>query len=188
MVAGVASAINEWVGRAVAWLTLVMALVTFAIIVLRKGFDLGWIWMQESVLYLHSLVFLVGAGYTLKRNGHVRVDVAYGRMGPKMRALVNLVGTAILLLPMCWLIFTRSLPYVEASWQVLESSPEPGGLGGRYLLKSVILVFSGLLALQGVATVIDSILVLLGKPVGDEGARAGARASGAGDSDQGGAH
>lgn len=158
-----ASAINEWVGRAVAWLTLVMALVTFAIIVLRKGFDMGWIWMQDSVIYLHSMVFLVGAGYTLKRNGHVRVDVLYSRMGPKKRAVVDLFGTAFLLMPMCWLIADRALPYVAAAWKVSESSPEAGGLGGVYLLKTVILVYAGLLALQGLAIIIDSVLILAGK-------------------------
>ena len=165
-----ASAINEWVGRMVAWLTLVMALVTFAIIVLRKGFDMGWIWMQDSVIYLHSLVFLVGAGYTLKRNGHVRVDVLYSRMGPKKQALVDLFGTVFLLMPMCWLIFDRAWPYVAAAWKVAESSPEAGGLGGVYLLKTVILVYAGLLALQGVATIVDSLLVMTGKrqPATDE--------------------
>ncbi|MCG8425497.1 MAG: TRAP transporter small permease subunit [Proteobacteria bacterium] len=168
----IAAGINEWIGRAVSWLTLVMALVTFVIIVLRKALSMGWIWMQDSVLYLHSVVFLIGAGFTLKRGGHVRVDVLYGRLGPKRRALVNLFGTVFLLMPMCWLIYDRGLPYVEASWQVRERSQEAGGLDGVYLLKTTILVYAGLLVLQGLAVVIDSLLILSGKrqadPEGEE--------------------
>ncbi|MCG2633480.1 MAG: TRAP transporter small permease subunit [Gammaproteobacteria bacterium] len=155
--------IAEWSGRLVAWLVLGMALVTFAVVVLRYGFDLGWIALQESVVYAHALVFMLGASYTLKHNEHVRVDVLYGRLGPRGQAWVDLLGTLLLLLPVCLAILILSWGYVADSWGVREGSPQAGGLPGVWLLKSVIPLMAIGLLLQGLAGALRSIDLLRGR-------------------------
>jgi len=154
--------INEFLGSAVSWLSLLMVLVTFLIVVLRYGFDLGWIWLQESVTYMHAALFLIGAAYTLKHEGHVRVDIFYGRFTPRARAWVDLFGSLLLLMPVCLFIFYVSWDYVTQSWSVHEGSRETGGLDGVYLLKSLLLVMAGLLVLQGLAQAIRCLFELLG--------------------------
>lgn len=156
-------ALSEWSGRAVSWLTLAMVLVTFAIVVLRYVFSLGWIAVQESVLFMHALVFLLGAAFTLKREGHVRVDIFYRKLGAKGRAAVDLAGALLLLLPVCGFIFWVSWDYVAASWALQEGSREAGGLPGVFLLKSAILAMAGLLILQGVAQVLRAVITLGGR-------------------------
>ena len=155
-------ALNEWIGRAASWLSLFMVLVTFAVVVLRYAFDLGWIAMQESVTYMHAVLFLAGAAYTLKHQGHVRVDIFYQRFSPRAQAWVDLFGGLFLLLPVCLFIFCVSWEYVAQSWELQEGSREAGGLDGVYLLKSMILVMAGLLVLQGLATVLRCRLLLGG--------------------------
>ena len=156
--------ITEILGKGVAWLTLLMVLLTFSIVVLRYGFNLGWIGMQESVLYFHGLVFMLGAGYTLKHDGHVRVDIFYQQYSAKQKAYLNLFGSIFLLLPVCVFIFFISVNYVAASWQIMEKSPEAGGLPLVYLNKSLILLLAVTLILQGVAEIIRNIMVLLHSP------------------------
>ncbi|MEJ2592320.1 MAG: TRAP transporter small permease subunit [Candidatus Thiodiazotropha sp.] len=166
-------AINEWLGRAVSWLSLLMVLVTFVIVVLRYAFDLGWIWLQESVTYMHAALFLIGAAYTLKHEGHVRVDIFYSRFGRRGKAWVDLFGSLLLLMPVCLFIFIVSWDYVAQSWELHEGSQEAGGLNGVYLLKSLILMLAGLLVLQGLAGAIRKLLFLSGlsaaEPTGEEG-------------------
>ena len=152
--------ITELLGKAVAWLTLLMVLLTFSIVVLRYGFNLGWIAMQESVLYFHGLVFMLGAAYTLKHDGHVRVDIFYQKYTLKQKAYLNLFGSIFLLLPVCVFIFFISINYVMASWQIMERSSEAGGLPLVYLNKSLILLLAITLSLQGVAEVIRNLVVL----------------------------
>ncbi len=153
---------SEWTGRLIAWLTLFMVLTTFAIVVLRYAFNTGWIAMQESVLYLHSFVFMLAGAYTLRHNGHVRVDIIYRSLGPRGRAWVDLLGSLLLLLPVCAFIFWSSWDYVLDSWALREGSREAGGLPWVYLLKSTILLMAALLSLQAVAEIIRNILVLRG--------------------------
>lgn len=157
--------INEWAGRAVAWLTVLMVIITFSVVVLRYGFDLGSIAMQESVIYLHALNFMLGAAYTLKHDAHVRVDIFYQRMGPRGQAWVDLVGTLLLLLPMCGFIFWSSWEYVTAAWDVRETSSEAGGLPFVYLLKSTLLLMPTLLIVQAGVIIMTSVRILQGKPV-----------------------
>jgi TRAP-type mannitol/chloroaromatic compound transport system permease small subunit len=144
----------DWSGRAVSWLTLGMVLVTFLVVILRYVFDIGWIALQESVNYMHALVFLVGAAYTLKHNEHVRVDIVYSRLGPRGQAWIDLIGSLFILVPVMVFIIWTSWEYVLDSWSVLEGSREAGGLPGVFLLKSVILVMAGLLILQALAMVL----------------------------------
>ena len=157
--------INEWTGRAVAWLTLLMVIITFTVVVLRYGFNLGSIAMQESVIYLHALNFMLGAAYTLKHDAHVRVDIFYQKMGPRGQAWVDLFGTLLLLLPVSGFIFWTSWEYVAAAWAVQETSGEAGGLPFVYLLKSILILMPSLLIIQGVVIIITSMLILQGKPV-----------------------
>ena len=156
-------ALNERIGRAVSWLSLFMVLVTFAVVVLRYAFDIGWIAMQESVTYMHAVLFLAGAAYTLKHEGHVRVDIFYRRFGPRGRAWVDLLGGLLLLLPVCLFIFYMSWDYVAQSWELREGSREAGGLPGVYLLKSMMLLMAGLLVLQGLSSVVRCSLLLAGR-------------------------
>ena len=154
--------ISEWCGRTISWLTLIMVVVTFLVVVLRYLFDIGWIAMQESVTYMHAMVFLIGASYTLKHNGHVRVDIFYSKMTPQRQALVDLLGSLFLLLPVCAFIFWASWEYVVNSWSFMEGSPETGGLPGVYLLKSLLLLMPTLLMLQGTAHFLQNLLKLSG--------------------------
>ena len=160
--------VNEQIGRVVAWLTLCMVLVTFLVVLLRYLFDLGWIAMQESIVYMHAVVFMLGAAYTLKHQGHVRVDIFYQKMSPRGRAWVDLFGTLFLLIPVCVFIAWTSWGYVADSWDVLEGSREAGGLPGVFILKSLIVLMPMLLLLQGIALALQQILVLQGRLVVEE--------------------
>lgn len=151
---------TEALGKIISWLTLLMVLLTFAIVVLRYGFNLGWIAMQESVLYFHGIVFMLGAAYTLKHDGHVRVDIFYQKFSVKQKAWVNFTGGLILLLPICIFMFFISLDYVLAAWQIMERSSEAGGLPLVYLNKSLILILAITLFCQGVAEVLRNLLVI----------------------------
>ena len=155
--------LNIWIGRSVAWLTLVMVLVTFAIVVLRYLFDLGWIWLQESVTWMHAAVFLLGAAYTLARDDHVRVDVFYGQASERRRALTNLLGSVLFLAPVAVFLVWGSLDYVMASWEIREGSREAGGLPYPTvsLVKSLIPLTALLLLLQALVLGIRSAARLL---------------------------
>ena len=154
------ASLNHWIGRGISWLTLLMVLLTCLIVLLRKFFDYGSIAMQESVIYLHAIVFMLGAGYTLAENQHVRVDVFYSRFNARTRAWVDFLGTLLLLIPLCLFLFIVSLDYVLASWGLtssgwtgrLEQSPEAGGLPLVYLLKTVIPLMCLLLFWQALIT------------------------------------
>ena len=154
---------NERIGRIVAWLTLAMVIVTFVVVVLRYGFDLGWIAMQEAVTYMHALVFTAGAAYTLRYNEHVRIDIFYRNMGPAVRAWVNLTGTLVLLLPVSGYILWASWDYVMTAWTLKEGSREAGGLPFVYLLKSCIPLMGILLMLQGLSVGCQSLLTIITK-------------------------
>jgi TRAP-type mannitol/chloroaromatic compound transport system permease small subunit len=159
-VARAIDSLNGWIGRGVAWLTLVMVLVgTMNAFVRYLGRYLGQSLSSNAYLefqwYLFSLVFLLGGAYTLREDAHVRVDIFYSRMSARGQAIINLAGTLLLLLPFSLFVLWVSFPAVRSSWRVRESSPDPGGLP-RYPLKAVILLCFALLALQGIAELIRS--------------------------------
>jgi TRAP-type mannitol/chloroaromatic compound transport system permease small subunit len=156
---------NRWVGEAVAWLTLFMVVLVCAVVLLRYVFDTGAIWLQESVTWMHAMVFLLGAAYTLGQDEHVRVDIFYRGLGARGQGWVDLGGTVLLLLPVCLYIFWSSLDYVGAAWAVREASRETGGLPGLYVLKTVIPLTALLLAFQGIVVIIRAIRRIVG---GDE--------------------
>ena len=159
-----ADRLNDAIGQGIAWLTLAMVLVTFLVVILRYVFSFGWVWLQESYVWMHGIVFMVGAAYTLLHNGHVRVDIFYRPASRRYRATVDILGSLLLLLPMISLVFLVGFGYVASSWSLLEESREAGGLPGLFLLKTVILVFCVLMAVQGLSLAARNLLVLLGHP------------------------
>ncbi len=148
------------IGRAVAWLALLVVLVQLAVVVLRYLFGIGSIWLSEAVIYGHAAMFMLAAAWTLQQNGHVRVDVFYAEASPRAKALVDLCGALLLLLPFVAVIAWYGFPYVARSWTILERSREVSGLPFVYLLKSLIPLFALLLGLQGVSQAIRAALVL----------------------------
>ena len=150
---------SEWTGRVVAWFSLPMVILTFIIVVLRYAFDLGWIWMQESVVWMHAAVFMLAAAYTLKRDEHVRVDIFYRKMSVRQKALVDVLGTVLFLLPVSVFLIATSWDYVAVSWSIREGSREAGGLPFPCvpLLKSVIPLTAFLLVLQGIAMLFENL-------------------------------
>lgn len=150
------------VGRVISWLALTMVLLQFLVVVMRYVFGTGEIWLQEAIIYQHAFVFMLGASFTLLKDGHVRVDIFYSNRSPRTKAVVNLLGTLLLLFPVMILILWVSYPYVARSWAVLEGSRETSGIPAVFLLKTVILAFAFMMFLQGLSTVIRSVAFLRG--------------------------
>jgi len=154
-------ALNERVGRAAMWLVLAATLISSGNAVMRYGFDRSSNAWLEIQWYLFALIFLLGAGYTLKHNGHVRIDILYGRFSPRLQAWVDLVGGLLFLLPLCGLMIWMGWDGFAASWAVNETSPDAGGLS-RWPIKLAIPLGFALLWLQGVAEVIKRAAFLSG--------------------------
>ena len=151
----------DWTGRTVSWLNLALVLVTFMVVVLRYAFDSGSIALQETTTYLHASIFLIGMAYTLQQDAHVRVDIFYNRFSARTRAWLDLFGALFFLLPFMLFISWISWSYILDSWAVHEGSREAGGLPGVFLLKSLILVMTGLLSLQAVCQIAHNIQTIL---------------------------
>jgi TRAP-type mannitol/chloroaromatic compound transport system permease small subunit len=153
------------VGRAASWLTLFMVVVTFIVVVLRYVFDVGFIWVQESIIWMHAVVFMLGAAYTLREEEHVRVDVFYRDMSERKRAWVDLLGVLIFLLPLCVFLAWNSIDFVIQSWNIGESSREPVGLPFPFfpMLKTVILLMPITVALQGLSLFLRSLAIVRGR-------------------------
>ncbi len=156
-------ALNAWVGRKVAWVTTIVVLVVFVDVVMRYAFKTSFVFTQELEWHLFAFIFLMGAGYTLLKDGHVRVDIFYQRFGEKGKAWVNFLGVLFFLLPGCYLIIVTSWKFVVNSFMVMEGSPDPGGIPYRFLLKACIPAGFVLIALQGVSMGIKSFLTVIGK-------------------------
>ena len=149
---------NRSIAHAIRWLALAMVLITVAVVLLRYLFNTGAIPLQESVMYLHGALFLLGIPYGISRNTHVRVDLIYSRLNSRHRHYVDIAGHAVFLIPVALFILITSLPYVAASWRVLEGSAEVGGIPGIFLLKSLIPVMAVLLLLQGLSEILRKLL------------------------------
>lgn len=160
--AGIIDTVNKGIGWVVAWLALLMVLIQMTVVVLRYVFGYGSIWMQESIIYMHAMLFMLGAAATLINDGHVRVDIFYRNAAPKKKALVDLVGALFVLSPVCILIIWYSLPYAEKSWEVFEGSKETSGIQAVFLLKSLIPVFAIMMLLQGISMSLRCLCRLLG--------------------------
>jgi TRAP-type mannitol/chloroaromatic compound transport system permease small subunit len=155
---------SELTGAIVAWLTLPMVAGTFLIALLRYAFSLNWIWMQELVVWMHAVVFMLAAAYTLNRDEHVRVDIFYRQFSARCKALVNLIGCLVFLLPLSGVLIYTSLDYVVTSWSITEGSREAGGLPFPFvpLLKSAIPIAFILVVVQGIAIICDAWMTLSG--------------------------
>ena len=160
-------ALNDWIGRTVAWLTLGCVLTCFAVVVLRYAFNFGVPWLQELYVWQHAAVFMAGAGYTFLRGGHVSVDVLYGKAGPRRRAWIDIAGTLLFLFPWLAVVATASAPFVLSSWSIREASSTAGGMPALYLLKSLLWIFCALLFVQGLALIARRSLFLAGHEAPD---------------------
>jgi len=154
------ASISRITGHFISWFTLIMVLITFAVVTLRYGFNIGSIALQESIGYFHAFIFMIGAAYTLKNDEHVRIDIFYRNMPVRKQAWVDLVGSLLLLMPMCLFIFIDSFEYVMKSWAIQESSSEAGGLPLVYLLKTSILIMPLLVMNQAIAIILQKIQFL----------------------------
>lgn len=157
---------SEATGKLVSWLTLVMVVVTFVIVVMRYVFDAGFIWLQESVIWLHAAVFMLGAAYTLKHDEHVRVDVFYRGASLRRKAWIDLLGVLFFLLPLCVFLLLKSYDFAAVSWAINESSREPGGLPYPLipLAKSILVAMPLVVGLQGVSMLLKSLATIRTAP------------------------
>ncbi len=155
--------INDWVGRMVGWVTLGLVLVVFVDVVMRYLFRTSFVFTQEMEWHLFAFIFLIGSGYTLLHDAHVRVDILYQKLGGKGRAWVNFLGVILFLIPGCLLVIITSWKFVLSSWSIMEGSPDPGGIPLRFLIKSCIPVGFSLLLLQGISLGIHSLLQIVGR-------------------------
>ncbi len=150
-------AVNSLIGKAVALLTVIMAITMFSVVVMRYGFNSGSIAIQESITYMHASVFLLGCAFTYQHNGHVRVDVFYRNFSKIKQNTVDLIGCLLFMLPIAIYLCIVCHNYVIESWVTKEGSMEPGGLPFVYVLKSLLLVFSYSLVMQSLSEVIKNL-------------------------------
>ena len=151
--------INNYIGNLCALFAFSMVIVVFTVVVLRYGFNIGFIWMQEVYVWLHSFVFMLGAGFTYLANEHVRIDVFYRGANEKYKATVDLLGNVILLLPFLYIIWKYSYPFVYRSFLMNEVSREAGGMPALFILKSAILWFCLVLFIQVISNICKSLLI-----------------------------
>jgi TRAP-type mannitol/chloroaromatic compound transport system permease small subunit len=152
--------LNLAIGRAAAWAALYIVLAQFVVVVLRYVFDIGSIWLSETIIYGHATLIMLAAAWTLLAGGHVRVDVFYADFPPRTKARVDLAGAILLLIPFMLVLAWFAVPYVERSWAILERSRETSGLPLVFLLKTLIPLFALLMALQGASQAIRAAHVL----------------------------
>lgn len=141
-------------GRTICWLTFAMTVATFSIVVLRYGFEVSATPIRDAVVYFHGIVILLGISFTLQADQHVRVDLLYSRMSEELKSIVNFIGCLVFLMPLCVVILVFTIPYVGASWSILERSAEVDGLPGIFLFKTLLPVSAGLLFLQALNEVL----------------------------------
>ena len=153
-------AVNRQVGLAVRWLALIMVLLQFGIVLLRYVFGVSFVWLNESVLYLHGALFMLGAGYTLLVDEHVRVDIFYAKLSPRGRRMTDVLGNLFLLIPSMTVLLIYSWPSVRNSWSVLEGPISVGGIPASFLLKSLIPAFCVLILVQAAACLLRDLIRL----------------------------
>ncbi|MEP3297113.1 MAG: TRAP transporter small permease subunit [Pseudoruegeria sp.] len=163
--AGIATsicAVNLFIGRTFAWLSLAIVVVCFTVVVQRYLFSVSHLWMQDLYVWLNGAMFTAVAGFALLRDDHVRVDIFYRPAKMARRALIDLIGVVVFLLPFCWVVYAYSMPFVQRAWGYSEASANVGGMPGLYILKAFIIGFAALIAHQGIAWIIRSDLELSG--------------------------
>ncbi|HSE03797.1 MAG TPA: TRAP transporter small permease subunit [Methylomirabilota bacterium] len=149
-------------GRALAWLMLVMVLVVFSDVVLRYALNVTSVFTQELEWYLFAITYLLGAGYVMLYDEHVRVDIVYSRLSPRRKAWLNFILLFVFFFPSCFLIIYTTWPFFRNAYRVLEGSPDPGGIPARWALKAVIIVAFAILAIQGFSQAVKNYYVARG--------------------------
>lgn len=153
--------LNVWVGERVMWLTTALVILIFLDVIMRYLFSATNAWVTELEWHMFALIFLLCAGYALKGDHHVRVDVFYSKMTARGKAVVDLFGTLIFLIPWCLMVIYTSFIYAENSFAFREMSPDPGGLPARYIIKFAITAGFILLLLQAVAMAMKSARTII---------------------------
>ena len=152
--------INESVGKNISWIIIIMVVVQIIIVLARYVFGIGFIKLQELMIYMHGMLFTLASGYTLLHDEHVRVDVIYRESSLRYKSYINFFGSIFLLFPFIYILIKTSLPYVQRSWRILEGSPVTSGLNAIYILKTVLIIFPLLLLIQAIVLLIDSIKII----------------------------
>jgi len=154
--------LSIYIGNIISWLTLIIVIITAFIVVLRYVFNLSPIWLQESLIWVHGIIFMCGSSYTLQNDSHVRVDVVYRKLDKKQKTLINLLGTILFIFPFCFFLFSESLEYVISSWQIKEVSRNSGGMIYPFIpiLKTSLLIMPITIFLQGISIVTTSLNLL----------------------------
>ncbi len=155
--------ISERIGRLFAWSVALLVLVICVDVFMRYVLDISFIWLVELEIYLFALSFLFASGYAFKHDNHVRVDLFYAKWGDKGKAWTNLLGGLFFLLPWCLVSIMACWKYAMTSFRMGESSAQPGGLPGLYMLKFCLLLGFIFLLIQGIASMLQAVLVLRGK-------------------------
>ena len=156
-------AMNKLIGNVFAWLSLAMVVICFTVVIQRYALGFTVLWMQDLYVWLNGAMFTAIAGFAMLRDDHVRVDIFYRPAKIRTKAIIDMIGVIFFLLPFCWVVYKYSWNYISRSWRIFEASGNVGGMPGLYILKSFILVFVVVIALQGIAWVLRSILVLRGE-------------------------
>ena len=152
--------ITSKIGRQVSWLILFMTLIAFSVALLRYFFNIGFVWMQELYIWMHGLVFLLAAAYTLQEDKHVRVDIFYRKFSEKNKAYINVFFSILFIIPFILIVSKYSIPYILKSWLSLEKSREAGGLQFLYIYKTSIILFCFLLFIQAISLILRCFLVI----------------------------
>ncbi|MCP3927872.1 MAG: TRAP transporter small permease subunit [Bacteroidetes bacterium] len=155
--------LNEWIGKKVSWLTFLLVLLVCFDVVNRYLFSDTKAWVMELEWHLYALIFLFGAAYAFKYDRHVRVDLFYSNFSPRNKALVNLFGGLLFLVPWCVFVIIYAFQYANISFAIKEISPDPGGLPARYLIKYAIPLGMFFLLLQAISSILEAITVLTKK-------------------------
>ncbi|MEQ5868315.1 TRAP transporter small permease subunit [Sagittula sp. NFXS13] len=159
-IASVICAINAAVGTILSWLSVGIVLVCFTVVVQRYVFAVSHVWMQDLYIWMNGAMFTGVAGFALLRDNHVRVDIFYRPATPRKKAVIDLVGVLLFLMPAMYVVWIYALPFVQRSWRYGEGSANVGGMPALFVLKTFILAFAVLIALQGLAMILRSILML----------------------------
>lgn len=161
--------LNEWVGSIIVSLAVFLFIgVIFSNVVMRYVFNTSFVFMAELEWHVFAFIFLIGAGFTLLHDGHVRVDIFYSMMTERQQAWINFLGVILLLFPSCYLVLTTTIPWVIDAYRIGERSIDPGGFPARFIIKSALPVGYFLILFQGILLMLKSFLVLIGSPTEQE--------------------
>ena len=154
---------NKVIGEYISWFIIFMVIIQLIIVMARYIFGIGFLKLQELLIYLHGLSFTLAAGYTLLNDEHVRVDLIYRTSSDMYKSIINILGSLFFLIPFCLITYSTCFPYVERSWKILEGSPETSGLNAVFLLKTALIIFPLLLLIQAISIIYRNIKIIIEK-------------------------